>query len=373
MNVRTFLNQSESKKRNYTLPRPRSKLAKALPPYVMQRAGRFYFEPKGELIDKYGGKKSIPLGGTYTEMYMNYASLIQRSSAPRQGSFNTMNELIDRYILEVTPKKAEEAQEREIRRAAFLKKVFGEMHPSTVTTLDIYNFIDWRSPTAPVGVNRELSLLSSIFKKGRRWGAVKVSPMVDIEYNRESPRERYITHDEYTRFRRYAADRNPVVAWYMDFKYITGLRTSDIRALKQSQLTEEGISLRISKTQVNRIIAWTPTLRLVTTKLIEACGRERCDAGGKVLRNKQRSEYVLFTREGQPYSADGWRSIFHRLMVGALETGVLTERFRDHDIRAKAGSDHNCVEEARKFLAHLNIKVTERHYRRKAEVIQPLM
>ena len=82
---------------------------------------------------------------------------------------------------------------------------------------------------------------------------------------------------------------------------------------------------------------------------------------------------MVFTREGNPYSADGWRSIFHRLMTNALSSGVLDERFRDHDIRAKAGSDNNCVEEARTFLAHLNIKVTKRHYRRKAEVIQPLM
>ncbi|MCG8311929.1 MAG: hypothetical protein MI976_01825 [Pseudomonadales bacterium] len=97
------------------------------------------------------------------------------------------------------------------------------------------------------------------------------------------------------------------------------------------------------------------------------------DVNGKIIRPKKQSEYAIYTREGKPYSADGWRSIFQRLMTSALSSGVLNERFRDHDIRAKAGSDHNCVEEARKFLPHLNIKVTERHYRRKAEVIQPLM
>ena len=355
------------------MSRPRSHKSKTLPPYVMQRSGRYYFEPKGEMVERYGGRKSIPLGGTFTEMYMNYALLLQDFGPSKYGTFNTMSELIDRYVLEVTPKKAEAAQQREIKRAVFLKKVFGKMHPALITTLHIYEFIDWRSASAPVGVNRELSLLSSIFKKGRRWGALKESPMVDIEYNPESPRERYITHDEYAAFREFVAEKNSVVAWYMDFKYLTGLRTSDILALKQSQLTEEGIALRISKTQVNRVIAWTPTLRLVTAKLIEVCGRERRDVSGKIIRPKKHSEYVVFTREGNPYSADGWRSIFHRLMTNALSSGVLTERFRDHDIRAKAGSDHNCVEEARKFLAHLNIKVTERHYRRKAEVIQPLM
>ncbi|MCG8311928.1 MAG: hypothetical protein MI976_01820 [Pseudomonadales bacterium] len=253
--------------------RPRSRKSKTLPPSVMQRSGRQYFEPKGEMVERYGGRKSIPLGGTFTEMYMNYALLLQDYGSSKYSTFNTINELIDRCVLEVTPKKVDAAQQREIKRAGFLKKVFGQMHPTSITTLHIYSFIDWRSASAPVGVNRELSLLSSIFKKGRRWGALKESPLVNIEYNPESPRERYITHDEYSAFRGYVAEKNCVVAWYMDFKYLTGLRTSDIRALKQSKLTEEGIALRISKTQVNRVIAWTPTLRLVTANLIEVCGR----------------------------------------------------------------------------------------------------
>lgn len=59
--------------------------------------------------------------------------------------------------------------------------------------------------------------------------------------------------------------------------------------------------------------------------------------------------------------------------LSALEGGVLLQPFCDHDIRAKAGSDHSSVKEARRFLAHLNVKITEKRCRRKAEVIQPLM
>ncbi|MEZ5508106.1 MAG: hypothetical protein R3F38_19955 [Gammaproteobacteria bacterium] len=304
---------------------------------------------------------------------MNYTSLMNDHRLGRREPIYTMNQLIDSYLLKVTPKKAESSHRREIGRAVFLKRVFGEMHPAAVTTLDVYAFIDWRTDTAPVGVNRELALLSSIFQKGIRWGALTSSPMIDIERNPESPRDRYITHEEYTNFRQYAFERNPVIAWYMDFKYLCGLRTFDIRALKQSQFTDEGIALKISKNQTNRLIAWTPAFRQVTMNLIEACGRERRDEHGTITRLKQSSEHVLFTRDGTPYTADGWRANFYRLMRGALEEGVLLQPFCDHDIRAKAGSDHANVEEARRFLAHLNIKITEKHYRRKAEVIQPLM
>lgn len=355
------------------MPRKRKSSNAKLPPYVMCRSGRYYLEPKGDLVHRYGGRKSIPLGKTFTEMYMRYVELSRDCRLSKYGSFNQMNELLDRYVLEVTPKKAESGQKREINRLMFLKEVFGEMHPASVTTLDIYEFIDWRTEVAPIGVNRDLSLLSSVFKKGVRWGAVKASPMIDIERNRESPRERYVTHEEYVAFREYALKRNPVIAWYMDFKYLCGLRAIDIRSLEQSQFTEEGIALKISKNQTNRLIAWTPIFRQVTENLITACGRELRDERGNIVRPRLTSGYVLFTHEGTPYTADGWRSVFYRLMRNAVEDGVLVQPFCDHDIRAKAGSDHESVEAARKFLAHLSNGITMKHYRRKAEIIQPLM
>jgi len=353
--------------------RLRSVENKNLPPYVMNRSGRFYLEPKGALSESLGGRKSIALGGSFSEMYMNYISTMNSISSKNVGRFNTMNDLIDRYLLEVTPIKAEEGQSREVRRAVLLKKVFGEMPPEMITTVDIYEFLDWRSEVAKVGVNRELSLLSSIFKKGVRWGALDVSPMVKFEYNKEKPRDRYISHSEYLAFQEYAFTKNPVVARYMDFKYVTGFRAADIRHLTISQIKEDGISLTIRKNKQKRIMEWSPALRLVTDNLIEACGREKIDSRGDVVRRRVSSEHVLFTKKGKPYTPDGWRSIFYKLMRSAVAEGVLKESFCDHDIRAKAGSDQDTVEDAMRFLAHLDVRVTQQHYRRKAEKIKPLI
>ena len=58
-------------------------------------------------------------------------------------------------------------------------------------------------------------------------------------------------------------------------------------------------------------------------------------------------------------------------MCKALEKGVLSERFTDHDIRAKTGSDTD-IDHAASLLAHLDAKTTQRHYRRKAEKVVPL-
>ena len=51
--------------------------------------------------------------------------------------------------------------------------------------------------------------------------------------------------------------------------------------------------------------------------------------------------------------------------------GVIKERFRDHDIRAKTASDTE-LDHAFKLLGHGDIKVTQQHYDRKARTVMPL-
>ncbi len=63
-----------------------------------------------------------------------------------------------------------------------------------------------------------------------------------------------------------------------------------------------------------------------------------------------------------------WARFMDRLLA---ETKV-TERFTEHDLRAKAGSDAETLEQAQALLAHASPATTKRIYRRKAEVVAPL-
>jgi hypothetical protein len=51
---------------------------------------------------------------------------------------------------------------------------------------------------------------------------------------------------------------------------------------------------------------------------------------------------------------------------------VITERFTEHDIRAKTGSDAEGLDHASRLLTHSNSKTTEQHYRRKTPIVKPL-
>ena len=58
-------------------------------------------------------------------------------------------------------------------------------------------------------------------------------------------------------------------------------------------------------------------------------------------------------------------------MARLLEETKITERFTEHDLRGKVGSDAESLERARQLLGHADSKITERVYRRKPELVRP--
>ncbi len=129
--------------------------------------------------------------------------------------------------------------------------------------------------------------------------------------------------------------------------------------IRLSEIKDDGIYVRISKTGQERIITWTTALK-------EAVRNARS------LARPVRGMYLFCTRTGSPYTSDGFRSIWHRRMCSALQDQVLGERFNTHDIRAKSASDANDLARAQDLLGHANCKVTKVHYRRLAELVEPL-
>lgn len=119
-----------------------------LPERMYLHKGTYY------LVNK--DSKWLNLGKSLTSAIAEYHRLV-----PSQSSIKTMGELIDRYMIEVSPTKAESTYKGEIQEAKLLRAAFGEMYPEDITPVVIYEYMDFRSQTAPVRVNREVALLSS--------------------------------------------------------------------------------------------------------------------------------------------------------------------------------------------------------------------
>ena len=70
-------------------------------------------------------------------------------------------------------------------------------------------------------------------------------------------------------------------------------------------------------------------------------------------------------------STNGWDRLWQRFMGRVLTETKVSERFTEHDLRAKCASDAESLEHARQLLAHADSRLTARVYRRKPELVKP--
>jgi integrase len=64
--------------------------------------------------------------------------------------------------------------------------------------------------------------------------------------------------------------------------------------------------------------------------------------------------------------------MWQRFMTRLLKDTDVKERFTEHDLRGKVGSDETSVERASDLLGHASRETIKRYYRRKPEVIKPV-
>ena len=104
--------------------------------------------------------------------------------------------------------------------------------------------------------------------------------------------------------------------------------------------------------------------------------RNWSDELSKVVNRAKRIEpqvrnALIATRQAKPYTGDGFDTIWQRTIQRALKSGVLLERFRFNDLRAKSASD-DTLAAATERLGHYDMRTTQRFYRRKPARVRPL-
>jgi integrase len=300
-------------------------------------------------------------------MYRKLAELIDvRRSCP------TMSGVFDRYLIEVLPGLALRTQSDYRGYIENLRIVFGSAPPREVTPGHVGDYQSKRAERSIVQANREKSCLSAVFTAALKWHLVDTNPCRLVPKLREAARDRYVTDTEFMAVYRLAS---PMLQSAMDLATMTGQREGDLLQLSRSQLTDEGIAFSIGKskrrhprhgkiveTAKKLIIEWSPELRAVTDRLKKL---------GPDIRPT-----LLCNLKGKPFTPDGFRSNWHRLMARATTEGedgtapALAERFTFHDLRAKSASDDN-LEGATERLAHEDPRTTQKVYRRKPRRARP--
>jgi integrase len=259
---------------------------------------------------------------------------------------------------------------------------------------DIYKYFDKRKDRtkgpdgelvndrkAKTQARNELKLLRHAYTKAVEWGLIDAHPFkgeVRLDGERgQQPRTRYIEDWEIVEalalrpMRKRGSVR--MIQAYVRLKRATGLRMTDMLFLKPTDAKEDGLHVHVSKTRHStgrkQIFTWLNEHGGDT-------GRRAAWDACLAARPLDTAPWLFCTDEGENYvDPETWRttnfnSVWRRFMERVLNETKVTERFAERDIRAKVGSDAETVEKARHILGNATTKITQRHYRRKPDVVR---
>lgn len=361
--------------------RPRTKGAH-LPPRMLAR--RRKRADGSEWVGYYynaGGRKEIPLGTDLAEAKRKWAELEGKPQAP-----TGLAAAFAKYRRDVLPKKAPKTQILNDAELATLEAYFGRATFKSVKTKHLADYRDKRKTKkrlrkdgtvrdpggkpAPIAANRELALLSTIWNYAREWGLTdEPNPCRGMHKNPEQPRDNYVD-DEVWQAVYGKGERDLRDA--MDMAYLCGQRPDDVVNITQRQIVNDALMVRQGKTKKYLRIMLTDEDTGVRTQL----GKLIDDITSRPVTGMR----LLLNMRGQPLSRLMLRNRFEaarraaRLEAEAEKDFDLAERigkFQIRDIRPKAASEIESIEQAQKLLGHTKEEITKQVYRRVGEKAKP--
>jgi integrase len=289
---------------------------------MAKKGGSYYYVTAGE-------RKWIPLGRDLRTAKARWAEL--EGGCTRE----TVGTLLERYIALVAVKDSSRRQYESWARA--LCEEFGERAVDSLQTPQVALWRDRNSHRAAY-INGCLAILRGAYERAREWGWCDHNPVPRRTVIGQ--RHRLLRHEDFRRIRLAAV---PWLRCAMDLAYVTGLRQSDVLALRWRDVGSS-LVVRQVKTGNRQDYELGPSLAAV----LESCKAR------KVL-----GLYVIADQKGRPIKQDRLQRHYRE---AAKKAGVPDTGF--HDIRALAATDARKQGlDATALLGHRNARQTETYLR----------
>ncbi len=360
------------------MSRKRSKNHEGLPARWRYLHGAYRYQVPPGQEHRWDGKQTFTLGRTLSEAYRVWADRI----AQPVSNITTVADAIERYLLEVVPKKAPSTQVTDRRRLAVVAQRFGHAHvrpgPQSIKPKHVYAYVSGNTHRL-TSAHREVELLSHLFTMLVNWGEISEHPFKGASQVRfdhgltPQPATRYVEDWEVLELltlepkQAHRAWGLRMVQAYVRVKLLTGLRKTDLLWLPAPSFNDEGLRVHPSKTRhttgVKQVFQWSPDLRTACELALAA-------------RPVDIAPWLFVSSHGRPLITDADASgpfdrIWNRVMARALKETKLETRFAERDLRAKVATDAESLERARELLGHADTRITKRTYMRRAQVIAP--
>lgn len=209
-----------------------------------------------------------------------------------------------------------------------LARVWADGVVSRVQAKDVARYLRVERDGRPIG-NREIAVLSNLFNLAVERGDIDRNPCREVRRNREDPRTRLVEEWELRAFVEWAEKRGDsavVIVAMAQFAALTGNRRIEFRTLHWPQVDDEIIRLTRAKQhggkEKRELIARSKALDAVLARMKARLGYSPMGA------------VFAAPKTGNPYTDNGFKSMWLRLMRDALKGGVIAQRFTFHDLRA---------------------------------------
>lgn len=250
-----------------------------------------------------------------------------------------------------------------------LDERLGHMHVAEITTAIVARYIHVERADSPRRADIEKSLLSRLFGHAIIHGLCSVNATTGVEPHGSESRTVAVDPAVLTRFLAWLELQTPqrrIIGMAAEYASLAGNRKVEFLDLCWPQIDEAAGEVRTKRAkqrgkmrgEVIEVIKITPKLQRLVDRL-------------KVLRAQRGLDclYVFPTRDNNAYTARGFKTLWQRCVILAIEEKVLTkgDRFTFHDLRAYYATMHK---KDRGHLPdmHKNAAVTAQVYDRAREI-----
>lgn len=217
-----------------------------------------------------------------------------------------------------------------------LLRMFGDAPAADITAPMVARYLRVERAGAAVRANREVSLLGNLIGLAIERGEAEHNPCRggQVKRNKERPRTVAPEQEDIAKLVAHAAKKGGqwrVVMMAAEFAALAGNRQIEFRGLHWSQVSEDEIRVMRAKQHGGAVkvekIAISPAMRELLTRLRTVAKDDKLGA-------------VFPNRQGNPYTADGFASMWQKLIVEAVDQKVIERRFTFHDLRAYYVTQH---------------------------------
>lgn len=245
----------------------------------------------------------------------------------------------------------------------------GHMHMAEITTFVVARYIHIERATAPRRADIEKSLLSRLFGHAIKLGACTVNSTIGVEPHGSEARTMAVDALVLAKFLAWLELQTPqrrIIGMAAEYASLAGNRKAEFLDLTWQQIDEAaGVVRTIRAKQRGKQRGNVTELVAITPKLQALINRLKCLRAARGID----CDYVFPTRDNNAYSARGFKTLWQRCVLQAMEEKVLAkeDRFTFHDLRAYYATAHKQAHGVLPDL-HKNAAVTAQVYDRNTEV-----